>query len=58
VHKPAPQPSIVDLAEMTAKRRAASSPRRKQRVRELRRIAVGAALLCGSSLVYLWLLLA
>jgi hypothetical protein len=58
VQKPADQHSIVELAEMTAKRRAPSSPRRKQRARELRRIGVGAGVLCLSALVYLWLLLA
>lgn len=56
--KPAPEPSMVELAEMTARRRAPSSPRLKRRLQELRRIGIALALLGGSALIYLWLLLA
>ncbi len=56
--KPAPEPSMVELAEMTARRRAPSSPREKRRLRELRRLGIAVALLGGSSVIYLWLLLA
>jgi len=48
---------MVELAEMTARRRAPSSPRRKQRLRELRQLAIALALIAGSAVVYLWLLL-
>jgi hypothetical protein len=58
VSKPAPEPSMVELAEMTARRRAPSSPREKRRLRELRRLGIAVALLGGSSVIYLWLLLA
>ncbi len=54
---PAPELSMVELAEMTARRRAPSSPQRKRRLREMRRLRVGLALLGGSALIYLWLLL-
>lgn len=50
--------SMVELAEKTARRRAPSSPRRKQRLREMRRLGIAMALLGSSSLIYLWLLLA
>lgn len=56
--KPAPEPSMVELAELTARRRAPSSPGRKHRLREVRRIGLAMALLAGSSVIYLWLLLA
>jgi hypothetical protein len=49
---------MVELAEMTARRRAPSSPRGKRRLRELRRLGIAMALLGGSSVIYLWLLLA
>lgn len=55
---PAPEPNMVELAEMTARRRGPSSPRRKRRLREMRRLGIALALLGGSSLIYLWLLLA
>jgi len=58
VSKPAPEPSMVELAEMTARRRAPSSPRGKRRLRELRRLGIAMALLGGSLMIYLWLLLA
>jgi hypothetical protein len=57
VHKSG-HPSIADLAEKTARRRAPSSPHRKQRMRELRRFAIAVVLISGSSIVCLWLLLA
>jgi hypothetical protein len=49
---------MVELAEMTARRRGPSSPRRKRRLREMRRLGIALALLGGSSLIYLGLLLA
>lgn len=58
MHKPAPEPSIADLAARTALRRAPSSPTAKQQVRESRRLAIATILIIGSSLICLWLLLA
>jgi hypothetical protein len=56
VSKSASQPNIVDLAEQTARRRAPSSPRQKQRVRAMRRFGAFVVLITGSSLIYVWLL--
>ncbi len=58
MHKPASEPSIADLAEQTVRRRAPSSPRAKQQVREVRRLVISAVLITGSSLICLWLLFA
>jgi hypothetical protein len=48
---------MVEVAEMSARRRDPSSPQRKRRLREMRRLRIGLALLGGSALIYLWLLL-
>jgi hypothetical protein len=58
VSKPTSPPSIVDIAESNVRRRASSSPTRKQRSRESRRFGISVALILGSSLICLWLLLA
>ena len=58
MHKPAPEPSIADLAAGTALRRAPSSPRAKQEVRASRRLAIATTLIIGNSLICLWLLFA
>jgi fatty acid desaturase len=58
VSKPAPEPSMVELAELTARRRAPSSPRQKRQLREMRRVRIAVAVLAGSAAIYLWLLLA
>jgi hypothetical protein len=58
LHNSGPHPSIVELAEMTARRRAPSSPQSKQRLHEVRWLGVAAGSLALSFLVCLWLLLA
>ena len=55
--KPAPEASMVELAELTARRQAPSLPGQKRRLREMRRVRVAMAVLGGSALIYLWLLL-
>jgi fatty acid desaturase len=49
---------MVELAELTARRRAPSSPRQKRQLREMRRVRIAVAVLAGSAAIYLWLLLA
>ena len=51
-------PSIVDRAETADRLRVPSAPGEKQRLRHLRRLGIGMALLSFSALIYLWLLLA
>lgn len=58
VRKPISESSIADVAAQSAHRRAPSSPQVKQRLRESRGMAIAAALITGSSLICLWLLLA
>ena len=58
VSKPAPEPSMVQLAELTARRQAPSLPGQKRRLREMRRVRLAVAMLGGSALIDLWLLLA
>jgi hypothetical protein len=48
---------MVELAELTARRQGPSLPGQKRRLREMRRVRVAVAVLGGSALIYLWLLL-
>ena len=48
---------MVELAERTARRHAPSPPGQKRRLREMRRVRIAVAVLGGSALIYLWLLL-
>jgi len=57
VPKPTSDPSIADLAEQAARRKAPSSPRQKHRARRMRLLATSGVVLLASVLVFVWLLL-